>query len=57
MSDSSQDTSARGSPTSPPAISLPKGGGAIRDMGEKFTAMITIHASAILQTHSTSSAG
>src|SRR5215210_2145353 len=27
-----------GAPSSPPAISLPKGGGAIRGMGEKFSA-------------------
>ena len=33
-----QDTSVRGSPTTSPSISQPKGGGAIRGMGEKFAA-------------------
>ena len=38
MPDNSQDTSARGSPATPPTLSLPKGGGAIRGIGEKFAA-------------------
>ena len=33
-----QDTRAPGSPTTPPPSDLPKGGGAIRGMGEKFAA-------------------
>jgi hypothetical protein len=28
---------AEGGPAAPPAVSLPKGGGAVRDIGEKFT--------------------
>ena len=37
-SESKQDTSARINQTTAPSISLPKGGGAIRGMGEKFAA-------------------
>jgi hypothetical protein len=36
--DNAQGESTDGTPSSPPAISLPKGGGAIRAMGEKFAA-------------------
>jgi|SRR5215208_5823188 hypothetical protein len=35
--DNAQDESTDGSPLCPPAIWLPKGGGAIRTMGEKFS--------------------
>lgn len=33
-----QPPESKGSPSSPPSISLPKGGGAIRFIGEKFAA-------------------
>src|SRR5579859_6418415 len=33
-----QDSKSETSPFSPPALSLPKGGGAIRGIGEKFSA-------------------
>ena len=36
--DNAQGASMDGNPSSPPAISLPKGGGAIRGMGKKFVA-------------------
>src|SRR5215217_6821572 len=36
--DSNQRLSTSGTLSSPPAISLPKGGGAIRGIGEKFSA-------------------
>ena len=36
--ESKQDTSESGSGITPPALSLPKGGGAIRGIGEKFAA-------------------
>jgi hypothetical protein len=37
-SESTLKSRAHGSPTTAPSISLPKGGGAIRGMGEKFAA-------------------
>jgi Salmonella virulence plasmid 65kDa B protein len=37
-SESTLNSSAHGSPTTAPSIPLPKGGGAIRGMGEKFAA-------------------
>ncbi len=36
--DPKSNTGAIGNPTTAPSISLPKGGGAIRGMGEKFAA-------------------
>src|SRR5579859_5264598 len=33
-----QDSKSETSPFSPPALSLPKGGGAVRGIGEKFSA-------------------
>ena len=38
MADQKQEVSAPGGSFNPPALSLPKGGGAIRGIGEKFAA-------------------